>query len=169
MKVVFQTIATGEQIARMCEIASLIWHEAYRDMLPREQIQYMLELFLKPSVIEEQIAREGYTYCFINTDGVDAGFFGVCPRLEGDSLFLSKIYLLREYRGSGLFDQAMDEIVRLARLQGLPAVRLHVNKKNTRAIKAYIRSGFHITGSDVFDIGRDYVMDDHILEYEIPG
>lgn len=169
MKVHFPTITTGEQIARMCEMASLIWKEAYRDMLPWEQIHYMLDLFFKPSVIEKQIASENYTYCFINAGGVDAGFFGICPRLEGNALFLSKIYLIREYRGGGLFDQSMNEIIRLARLHGLPAVRLHVNKNNTRAIKAYIRFGFHITESDVFDIGRGYVMDDHILEYLIRG
>ena len=47
---------------------------------------------------------------------------------------------------------------------------LHVNKNNLRAINAYIRFGFRITESDVFDIGRGYVMDDHIMEYEIgPG
>ncbi|MDD2289103.1 MAG: GNAT family N-acetyltransferase [Bacteroidales bacterium] len=167
MKVDFPIITTGEQIARLCQMASLIWREAYRDMLPREQIHYMLDLFFKPSVIEKQIAGENYTYCFINTGGVDAGFFGICPRLEGNALFLSKIYLMCEYRGSGLFDQTTHEIVRLARLHGLPAVRLHVNKNNTRAIKAYIRFGFNIVESDVFTIGGGYVMDDHILEYVI--
>jgi len=137
-------------------------------MLSKEQLDYMLELFFTPGFIEKQISGEGYDYRFVLQNGIPVGFFGVCPRLEGNSLFLSKIYLLQEYRGKGLFEAAMDRIVLLARRENLPAIRLHVNKNNHRAIKAYIRFGFQITESDVFDIGRGYVMDDHVLEYVIP-
>ncbi|MFA5443418.1 MAG: GNAT family N-acetyltransferase [Bacteroidales bacterium] len=169
MKISFTHIRTPKQINGLCNMARIIWNEAYARMLSREQLDYMLELFFTPGVIEKQITQEGYDYRFIVENGIHAGFFGVCPRHEGDSLFLSKIYLLKEYRGKGLFEAAMDRIVFLARQDSLPTIRLHVNKNNHRAIKAYIRFGFHITESDVFDIGRGYVMDDHILEYVIPG
>lgn len=170
MHVTFPNIETTPQIVVMCRMASTIWNETYKDLLPREQIDYMLDMFFTPEIIKNQIARERYTYRFINADGVLEGFFGTCPRLEGDSLFLSKIYLLEKARGKGLFRAAMHDIVRQAGSHGLASIRLHVNKNNLRAINAYIRFGFRITESDVFDIGRGYVMDDHIMEYEIgPG
>ena len=61
----------------------------------------------------------------------------------------------------------MHKIIGIARENGLPVIRLQVNKNNTVAINAYIRSGFYIAGSDVFDIGSGYVMDDYIMEYVI--
>ncbi len=168
MRVIFTNIRTGEQINNLCKMAHLIWNEAYANMLAKEQREYMLEMFFTPAVIENQIKKEGYVYRFVLTDDIPVGFFGVCPGLEGNSLFLSKIYLFKEHRGKGLFEKCMDQIVLVARHYALPAIRLHVNKNNHRAINAYIRFGFQITESDVFDIGRGYVMDDHILEYVIP-
>jgi diamine N-acetyltransferase len=168
MNVTFTHIRTPEQVNALCNMARVIWNEAYARMLSREQLDYMLELFFTPGVIEKQITQEAYDYRFVLTNGISVGFFGVCPRLEGNSLFLSKIYLLKEHRGQGLFEASMDRIVDIARRYGLPAIRLHVNKNNHRAINAYIRFGFQITESDVFDIGRGYVMDDHILEYVLP-
>ena len=169
MNPTFTRIRTPEQINHLSKMARVIWNEAYIKMLSKEQLDYMLDLFFTPGIIEKQITREGYDYRFVLAGGLPVGFFGVCPRLEGNSLFLSKIYLLKEYRGTGLFEASMDRIVHIARLSGLPVIRLHVNKNNHRAINAYIRFGFQITESDVFDIGRGYVMDDHILEYVIPG
>ncbi len=168
MHITFTPIRTTEQIKDLCQMAHIIWHEAYVNMLSSEQLRYMLDLFFTPRVIEKQIKKEKYVYRFVLANGIRAGFFGVCPRLEGNALFLSKIYLLKEFRGSGLFEASMEQIVRLAGEYDLPAIRLHVNKNNHRALKAYIRFGFQITESDVFDIGRGYVMDDHILEYVIP-
>ena len=167
MIVSFPHIETKQQITLLCKMASVIWKEAYRDLLSPAQIAYMLDLFFNPSVVDNQISEEHYVYHFITADGITAGFFGVQPRLKENSLFLSKIYLLQKFRGKGLFGQAMHKIIGIARENGLPVIRLQVNKNNTVAINAYIRSGFYIAGSDVFDIGSGYVMDDYIMEYVI--
>ena len=36
----------------MCRMASTIWNEAYKDLLPREQIDYMLDMFFTPEIIK---------------------------------------------------------------------------------------------------------------------
>ncbi len=50
-----------------------------------------------------------------------------------------------------------------ARALGAPAVWLQVNKRNERAIAAYLRAGFQIEKEAVFDIGGGFVMDDYVM------
>ena len=51
----------------------------------------------------------------------------------------------------------------VARRLGAPAVWLQVNKRNERAIGAYLKAGFEIIGEAVFDIGGGFVMDDYLM------
>ena len=82
-------------------LAGLIWHEAYRGIVSREQIAYMIERFQSVRAITEQLALEGYRYFLMEDEGRAVGYCGVQPR-DG-RLFLSKVYLLHEARGAGTF------------------------------------------------------------------
>jgi len=81
---------------------------------------------------------------------------------------LSKIYVLKDYRGKGIARKAMDFVVSETILAGLGLIRLTVNKNNTGSILAYEKMGFQNMGSVVTEIGSGYVMDDFIMEMEIP-
>ena len=54
-----------------------------------------------------------------------------------------------------------------ALVRGLRAVRLNVNKYNTKSIAAYRKSGYEVIDTVVADIGRGYVMDDYIMQKQL--
>ena len=158
-------VRTPEEIAGMCQVAERVWHLTYDELLAPGQVDYMVEKFQSPKAVEEQMAQEGYQYYTVCQGGEAKGFVGFSPRYQGrDELFLSKVYLLPEIRGQGAVRQAFDFVEAEARRQGLPCIRLTVNKYNTHAAQVYEHYGFRVTDSVVTDIGRGYVMDDYIME-----
>lgn len=143
----------------MAELASEIWHEYWPCILTPEQIDYMVENFQSENAIKEQIANENYTYYFLITDGKVAGYTGVSDK--GEYLFLSKLYIKKEFRHQGIGRKAFEEIKKL----GFNKIQLTVNKYNKNTIDAYLKYGFKIIDEAVTDIGNGFVMDDYIMEY----
>ena len=153
---------TFEKVSDIKELASLassIWHEYWTCLLSPEQIDYMVENYQSEKAIKEQIENENYTYYFIKSDNENAGYFGISDK--GDFLFLSKIYIRKEFRHKGIGTKAFDKIKELA--LGKP-IRLTVNKHNTNSINAYKKWGFKTIDAVVTDIGSGFVMDDYIME-----
>lgn len=154
------TFQKAENIKELASLASSIWHEYWTCILSPEQIDYMVENFQSEHAIKNQIENENYTYYFIVSDGEKAGYFGISDKKE--YLFLSKLYIKKEYRNKGLGTKAFKKIKQLA--NNTP-IRLTVNKYNTNTIKAYEKWGFKTVDSVVTDIGSGFVMDDFIMEY----
>lgn len=147
-------------IIELAELASKIWHEYWTIILSPEQIDYMVENFQSEKAITNQITHENYTYYFIIENGTKAGYFGVSDK--EDYLFLSKLYILKEFRHKGLGTKAFKEITKIANGR---KIRLTVNKYNLNTIKAYEKWGFKTVDSVVTDIGSGFVMDDYIMEW----
>lgn len=150
----------AENIKELASLASSIWHEYWTCILSPEQIDYMVENFQSEHAIKNQIENENYTYYFIVSNGEKAGYFGISDKKE--YLFLSKLYIKKEYRNKGLGTEAFEKIKLLANNN---PIRLTVNKYNTNTIKAYEKWGFKTIDSVVTDIGSGFVMDDFIMEY----
>lgn len=158
-------IESGHDIMEVNRLAGLIWHEAYRGIISREQIAYMIERFQSVRAITEQLALDGYRYFLLEDGGRPVGYCGV--QLRDGRLFLSKIYLLAEARGRGFFRQALDRLIGLCHEVGARTIWLTVNRHNERAIGAYRRAGFREVRTQVADIGGGYVMDDYVMELEV--
>lgn len=158
-------IESGHDIMEVNRLAGLIWHEAYRGIVSREQIAYMIERFQSVRAITEQVALDGYRYFLLEDEGRAVGYCGVQPR-DG-ALFLSKIYLLAEVRGRGYFRQMLAYLLDLCGEIGARTIWLTVNRHNERAIGAYRRAGFREARTQVADIGGGYVMDDYVMEREV--
>ena len=156
----FQKVENN-QIKELAGLASSIWHEYWTCLLSAEQIDYMVENFQSENAIKEQIEKENYTYYFIKSDNDNAGYFGISDK--ADYLFLSKLYIKKDYRHKGVGTQAFEKIKQLA---GEKPVKLTVNKYNTNTIKAYEKWGFKTIDAVVTDIGSGFVMDDYIMEYK---
>lgn len=153
------TFEKVNDIKELASLASSIWHEYWTCLLSPEQIDYMVENFQSEKAIKEQIEDENYTYYFIKSDNENVGYFGISDK--GDFLFLSKIYIRKEFRHKGIGTKAFDKIKELA--LGKP-IRLTVNKHNTNSINAYKKWGFKTIDAVVTDIGSGFVMDDYIME-----
>ena len=155
------TFEKAENIKELANLASDIWHEYWPILLSDKQIDYMVENFQSENAIKNQIANENYTYFYIMKDGDKSGYFGLSDK-EG-YLFLSKIYISKEFRHKGLGTKAFEKIKEIANGR---KIRLTVNKQNFNSIKAYEKWGFKTIDSVVTDIGNGFVMDDYIMEYK---
>lgn len=158
--VVFDKVINNAQRDLVVSLANTIWHEAYQDLLSKEQRDYMLETFQSL----EAIRNSELDYYLIYYNNTICGYLGLGQ--EDHCLLLSKIYLLDVFRGKGILDSILDFSKECAKEKSLNTLRLYVNKYN-KALARYEAKGFKIVSSHVFDIGNDYVMDDYRMELPI--
>lgn len=164
MAVTLEQITTQEQIDRLCAIAQIVWHETFDALLPPGQVEYMLDKFQSPHAVKDQLEHRNYRYYFLLVDGETAGFVGYAPRYEGkEETYLSKVYLLSQYRGKGAVRAAFRLVEEETRREGLSRIRLTVNRRNTHAYQVYLHYGFTVEEEKAADIGHGYVMDDYIM------
>ena len=67
-------IESGSDIMEVNRLAGLIWHEAYRGIVSREQIAYMIERFQSVRAITEQLAPHGNRYSLMQHEARPAGY-----------------------------------------------------------------------------------------------
>ncbi|MEX2692076.1 N-acetyltransferase family protein [Rhizobium mongolense] len=72
---------------------------------------------------------------------------------------LNRLYIEREFRGTGLAGRLLEEVRSECRRRGAAKLRLTVFEKNTRAISFYKQSGFAVTGFTTFRVGYDVQRD----------
>lgn len=109
--------------------------------------------------------NERYIYNILEDNGNIIGYFGA--GIKDNYLFLSKLYIKEDFRGLGCGKQAFNKIIQIAQQYNKTSIQLTVNKHNTNTIKAYEKWGFKTIDSVVTDIGKNYVMDDYIMEYSL--
>lgn len=150
-------------IDELAALADCIWHEYWKNKLSDDQIEYMLKNFQSKPAIIKQIFNENYQYYFINHNSKNIGYFGIANKDE--YLFLSKLYISKDYRAKGFGRKTFEKIKQIARFYKKHSIRLTVNKYNINTIKAYEKWNFHQVDAVVTDIGNGFVMDDYIMEY----
>lgn len=155
---------TDDDIRIISSIGNTVWKEAYDGIVPRDQIEYMLDRFQSFEAMRRQIS-EGYTYLMLIADGEHVGYAGYVPK-DG-KLFLSKIYILAGYRGRGYSTSVFQHLRDVARAQGLSSIYLTVNRDNERAIGAYKHAGFEVVRSEDNPIGDGFVMNDYVMELRV--
>lgn len=161
----FKKVDTQDKIKQTSDIANEIWNQHFISIIGQAQTDYMLENFQSEKAMTEQI-KSGYEYYNFVLDGNPIGYFAICEE-QDNTLFLSKLYLKKEYRGKGFARQAFEFIKSIAKKNGNSMVWLTVNKYNDNTIGVYKKFGMKIIRSQVTDIGDGYVMDDYIFGYNI--
>lgn len=146
-------------------LAKIIWNEHYTPIIGKDQVQYMLDNFQSAKAIEEAVKMSGYEYYIAKADGKDAGYISIQVKEDENSLFLSKLYVLKEMRGHGVGKFCIDECVKIAKSKNLSRIYLTVNKNNYNSISAYEKMGFVKVKEIKQDIGAGFVMDDYVYEY----
>jgi diamine N-acetyltransferase len=158
----FVPVQSELELAVVAELAREIWYEYYVALIGRAQVDYMVAKFQSTDAMAQQM-RAGYEYFLLRRAGQNAGYCAVQAKADERSLFISKLYLLRQERGAGTGRRCMEFIEQLARRRGLQSLWLTVNKGNP-AVNAYKRLGFRIAADLVIDIGGGFVMDDYRME-----
>lgn len=173
-----------EEIEALAQLAHEIWFEYWPQFIGEDQTRYMVEKFQSAPAIERDMSEHDYEYFFIlDETGKIIGYTGIAPErftgieddprasehgeaitaLFSDRLFISKIYLLQEERGKHYASETIALLIDRARDLGLSGLYLTVNKGNELGIRAYKGNGFDIIESLKTDIGKGFVMDDHIM------
>ncbi|MFN0313657.1 MAG: GNAT family N-acetyltransferase [Burkholderiales bacterium] len=152
-------------IAELVRLARAIWYAHYPNIIPAEQIEYMLAQRYHADVIGAQLESKGYWWHKLVLDDAMVAF-SACE-LPGNELKLDKLYVHQDLQRRGYGSQLLQFTENLARSQGCQAVYLQVNKNNTSAIHAYKRNGYAVRDSVIFDIGNGFVMDDYVMAKKI--
>lgn len=162
MNIKFERVITEKQIEILAQVANIVWHDAFKEILTLEQIEYMIEKFQSFNALSQAINKNNYEYYFIKSANDVLGYTGLHE--EDGKLFLSKLYILKEYRGKSISSKTFEFIESLAKERKLKSVWLTVNRNNNHAIDVYKHKGFIVTKKQVADIGNGFVMDDFVFE-----
>ncbi|WP_158409034.1 GNAT family N-acetyltransferase [Endomicrobium proavitum] len=154
-------VKTENLINIVSSLANEIWNEHYSGIVPKPQIDYMLERFQSASAISKQISSQNYLYYLLQADGGYQGYFAILPKTG--ELFLSKIYIKVQSRKKGYGKESVTFIKETAKKLNLKQITLTVNKNNLSSIEAYKKIGFIIADSIKSDIGSGFYMDDYLM------
>ncbi|QDW73312.1 GNAT family N-acetyltransferase [Lachnospiraceae bacterium KGMB03038] len=146
-------------------LAREIWHQHFVPIIGLEQVEYMVDKFQSFPALKNQVEQDGYEYYQLLIGGKLAGYTGVHP--EADSLFLSKLYIHKDFRGRHLATKAFHFLIGLCKERNLKKIWLTCNKHNDNSLAVYDHLGFVITDQQEADIGHGFVMDDYIMTYQI--
>lgn len=153
--------------ATIRQLARSIWTRVYPDIISPEQIRFMLDWMYSQAVLRADMLERDVRYELIHIDGTARGFAAFGPG-ESDPVVetsLHKLYLDPDCHGRGWGSRALCSVegrIREHRPE-TRVVRLRVNRRNARAIRAYERNGYRIETSVCSDIGGGFVMDDFVM------
>ena len=155
-------INVGQDMAEeTSELAMHIFIDHFQNIICLDQARYMAELFLSAKAINEELAM-GTIFKLISVDGQNAGFTEY--KIDGDRIFLSKLYVDKNYRGQGLAHALLEEVLNYGKKAKKRAVYLTVNKYNDKTIEIYKHWNFQVIDAVETPIGNGYIMDDYIME-----
>lgn len=161
-----RTCDTPEDIALLAKTAKEIWDEYFINIITQEQIDYMTNKFLSVPALENAFKHEHYTYYLAFEDDQMIGFCGVKP--DNDRLFLSKLYVRKEYRGRRISSMLFQEALNYVRDHDeLRAIYLTCNKYNENSLAIYKHKGFKTIDAVQTDIGHGFIMDDYIMQLDL--
>lgn len=146
------------------KFAQNVFIDYYINLIGEKQATYMANIFLSPQAIEKLINDRAIFKLVIDNDEI-IGFTEY--KLEQDKVFLSKLYVKKEYRGHGVGKFMIDDCINYTLNNHKHIIYLTVNKGNTPSISVYEHLGFIKTASVINDIGNNYVMDDYIYELNL--
>ncbi|RMD79659.1 MAG: GNAT family N-acetyltransferase [Lentisphaerae bacterium] len=150
------------------ELAHTIWPVAFADVIPPEQITYMLDLMYAETVIQREMAA-GVVWQLLWTQSENqAVAYQAWEYLASEGIIaLHKLYVLPAYQRQGLGRFLLDCVCQAGTQMKARAVRLRVNRHNEQALRAYRKWGFQMIEQDCKPIGNGFVMDDYIMQLDL--
>lgn len=151
----------------VADLARHTWQDAYADLIPQAQIDYMLAQRYNRQTLLNELDRVGIWWDQLFVDDQRAAFASYHLTGQPGEMKLDKLYVAPEHQRTGLGGILITHIADQARAQGCSHLILAVNKRNERAIRAYHKHGFQVREAVQVDIGSGFVMDDFIMEKSV--
>jgi ribosomal protein S18 acetylase RimI-like enzyme len=148
-------------------LAHNIWPVAYKDILSKAQMDYMLDLLYNPSSLQQQIQDQNHQFLILYFNDEPSGFasFSVKPGLA-DTYKLHKLYVQTKQQGAGFGKALLNHVLYLIKKADGKYLQLNVNRDN-KALQFYLKQNFKIIAEEDIDIGEGYFMNDYIMQREL--
>ncbi len=144
------------------KLASEVLHEVYDPIIPPEHTDYFLTEFQSIHAIENQIQNENFSYYLLNLNTKTVGYLGI--QTQNKALILSKLYILKSFRGKKIGKTALEFVNRFAIEKGFEKIELIVNQQNQNTVNIYQKNGFKITESIVNSFPNGHSVEDYKME-----
>ena len=151
-----------DELSVVRDIANQTWPVSYREMIPMNQIHYMLDWMYSETALQRQMTEEKASFFLLTLNLKEIGFASCGPTDLKDTFKLHKLYVLPGSQRSGAGSALLHHCIDHAFAHGARQIYLQVNRRNP-ALEFYQKHGFSIHREEKFDIGEGYVMDDYIM------
>jgi ribosomal protein S18 acetylase RimI-like enzyme len=149
------------------QMAEEAFPATYREILTKEQIDFMMDWMYSIPNLRKQMEEEGHVYLLAYEECEACGYVSVQP--EGRDLFhLQKIYVLPYFQGAHCGRFLFDEAVKYIKEVHPSPCRmvLNVNRHN-KALHFYEHLGMKKVREGDFPIGNGYFMNDYIMGIDL--
>ena len=146
-----------ENLENILKFMYPLWHEVYKDIIPKKQIDFLLHKYFDVQNIKSYV-KDNYIYEKIILDENVVGL--ICYKLFDNYVYLDKFYILKSYRNIGISKFVYQHLLSFKN-----RIRLNVNQKNS-AVNSYLKNGFKIIKEESYDLGQDMINIDYIMELE---
>ena len=150
------------EISIIEKLAGEILHEVYDSIIPPEHTDYFLERFQSVSAIKNQIENKNFNYYLLKYNNQNVGYLGIQQSTQ--ILNLSKLYILKSYRGKKIGKIALEFVNEFALTNGMQRIELIVNRQNQNTIEIYQKKGFKVVESIVNSFPNGYNIEDYRME-----
>lgn len=138
--------ATSADCGLIHKLAWQIFPETYKEILSKEQIEYMMEWMYSLESIRQQMEEEGHVYLIACEECEAAGYVSV--QQQGKDLFREAVKYIRDVHPAPCI------------------MELNVNRNN-KAVGFYEHMGMKKSREGDFPIGNGYYMNDYIMQLKI--
>lgn len=145
------------------QLAYAIWPTTYAEVIPSDQIEYMLGRGYTVEALQQQ-ADEGHFFYVIWRNSDPIGFLS-WQSLSSKEAKLQKLYVLPGSQGQGIGGLLLEEVKNMVRSAGHTQLILNVNRKNP-AVTFYEKKGGKRLETLDIPYGP-YVLEDYIYGWDL--
>ena len=117
-----------ENLENILKFMYPLWHEVYKDIIPKKQIDFLLDKYFDVQSIKSYL-KDNYIYEKVIVDENVVGL--ICYKLFDNYVYLDKFYILKSYRNIGISKFVYQHLLSFKN-----RIRLNVNQKNP-AVNSY--------------------------------
>lgn len=141
-------------VALLQSIGKKTFYDTFGNTCTKEDMHGVLDLYFNAAQVELDLIDEADNFFFFEEDGITKGYMRInakhdCPLnsyRNRKCIELVRLYVLKEFHGTGVANQLMDFAIDFARKNGCQIMYLSVWEYNFRARGFYEKHGFLNSG-----------------------
>lgn len=150
--------------AKIQKIAYETWPATFGQIIPKEQLNYMLQVIYNEESLKKQILAKEHNYILAEKDSQSLGFASYESNYNSEPiLMIHKLYILPVTQGLGIGTKFLNLLSEIAQVNKNNQLRLKVYFENIKAIDFYEKYGFKKITTETTDIGNNYNISDNLM------